>query len=361
MRCASWHLQLLLVGAGLLSVPPARAQNDAPTEQKDSATAKKQKSPKDKKASKEEKTASAADLPTVLWRDPGNISSLDLLHGIGGTEDAPGENEKYKFVKEDLNGTSTKFYVEDSQGVQWLLKIGEEAQPETAATRFVWSMGYFTDEDYYLPSIRVSGIPHLHRGNDAISPDGSITGVRLKRQSKSEKKIGNWSWSENPFVHTREFDGLRVMMALINNWDLKPENNKIYSEKDTERRYVVSDEGASFGRTGGVTTRSKNNLQQYRESKFIEHANANEVDFVMATRPLPLLAPFELPNYIRRDSMENVTKHIPLANARWIGQQLARLTSQQIGDAFRAAGYSNQDVEAYKQAVMARIAQLNGL
>jgi hypothetical protein len=347
MRCTSRVVQSFLLIFALVSFAPARAQNE--------------EAPKKGKTSKTEKAAAAADLPAVLWRDPGDIPSLDLIHGIGGAQDAPGEHEEYKFVKEDLNGTSAKFYVEDKEGVQWLLKIGEEAQPETAATRLVWSMGYFTDEDYYLPAIRVSGIPHLHRGNNSIAPDGTVSGVRLKRQNKTEKNIGNWSWFDNPFLHTREFDGLRVMMALINDWDLKTDNNKIYSEKDTERRYVVSDEGASFGRTGAVTTRSKGNLQEYREAKFIDHIGADEVDFVMATRPLPLLAPFELPNFKRRYSMENVVKHIPRANAKWIGQQLARLTAQQIGDAFRAAGYSEDGVRGYTQAVMARITQLNAL
>ena len=140
----------------------------------------------------------------------------------------------------------------------------------------------------------MSGIPHLNSGNGAIAADGTVSGVRLKRQNKTQKNIGNWSWFDNPFLNTREFDGLRVMMALLNDWDLKTENNKIYSENNTERRYVVSDEGASFGRTGGVTTRSKGDLQQYREA---ETVGAAAVDFVMATRPLPLLAPVELPQF----------------------------------------------------------------
>jgi hypothetical protein len=297
----------------------------------------------------------------VLWRDPGDISSRDLTYGMGGKEHAPGQNETYKFVREDLNGTATKFYIEDNEGVQWLVKIGEEAKPETAATRFVWAMGYFTDEDYYLQTIQVSGIPQLHRSGPDIHPDGMVTGVRLKRQNKMQKNIGNWSWFDNPFLRTRELDGLRVLMALMNNWDLKEDNNKIYSEDETERRYVVSDEGASFGRTGGVSTRSKGNLQQFKESKFIEHSNANEVSFVMATRPFPLLAPFEPSNFAQRSEIEGVVKHIPRGNAKWIGQQLSRLTQQQIGDAFRAAGYSSDETEQYTQAMMARIAQLNAL
>ncbi len=33
---------------------------------------------------------------------------------------------------------------------------------------------------------------------------------------------------DDPFEDTREWNGLRVMMALMNNWDLKDENNAIY-------------------------------------------------------------------------------------------------------------------------------------
>ena len=53
------------------------------------------------------------------------------------------------------------------------------------------------------------------------------------------------------FTGTRELNGLRVMMALINNWDLKDENNAIYREKPVrDQIYEVSDLGASFGTTG---------------------------------------------------------------------------------------------------------------
>ena len=64
----------------------------------------------------------------------------------GGADRAPRPDAKYTFVKEDLNGTSPKFYIKDGDGVEWLVKLGPEAKPETAATRFVWAMGYFTDE-----------------------------------------------------------------------------------------------------------------------------------------------------------------------------------------------------------------------
>jgi hypothetical protein len=68
----------------------------------------------------------------------------------GGAKDAPDPHVDYTFIKEDMNGTSSKFYTQDSNGVRWLVKLGVEARPETAATRLVWAMGYFTDEDYAL-------------------------------------------------------------------------------------------------------------------------------------------------------------------------------------------------------------------
>ena len=43
------------------------------------------------------------------------------------------------------------------------------------------------------------------------------------------EKRGEWDWFENPFVNTRDLNGLRIMMALLNNWDLTDVNNSIYA------------------------------------------------------------------------------------------------------------------------------------
>jgi hypothetical protein len=304
------------------------------------------------------KAAAAAQLPALLRRDPGDIASLDLVNGAGGTEHAPRPEAKYVFAEEDLNGTSPKFYAKDDGGVEWLVKFGPEAKPETAATRLVWAMGYFTDEDYFLPKITVSRMPTLHRGSKEVTADGTIINVRLKRQGSSLKKIQNWDWYDNPFLGQREFNGLRVMMALINNWDLTAVNNKIYVT-DTERRYLVSDLGASFGKTGATTTRSKGVLKDYEDSKFIRERKADTVSFEMRTRPLAVFAPFERKNYEKRSRMEQIEDNIPVADVAWIGNQLAKLSPQQIRDAFHTAGFSADEVEGYTHAVQKRIADLN--
>ena len=89
-------------------------------------------------------------VPTAaLWRDRGNVASLNLFFGPGGKGHQPAG--KFTFVKEDKQGTAPKFEIVDQQGVRWKAKLGEETKSETAATRLVWAAGYFTDEDYYMP------------------------------------------------------------------------------------------------------------------------------------------------------------------------------------------------------------------
>ena len=316
------------------------------------AAQKESKSKKDDKAKEE-------NLPAEVWRDPGDVSTLDLFYGPGGKEHAPDPNGVFTFVSEDMNGTSPKFDVTDDKGVQWRVKLGEEPQSETAATRFLWATGYFADEDYFLADIKVQGLPKLRRGEDMVSGDGTVHSARLKRHNKNIKKLGTWDWFHNQCGTPRQLNGLRVMMAFVNNWDLKDINNSL-EEADGQRRCVVTDVGASFGKTGNTIVRSKSVENDYVSSKFIEKVTSDHVDFVLHSRPF-ILTVFDLPNYRTRTQMENVTKHIPRDDARWLGQRLAPLSVEQIHDGFRAAGYTPEEIEGYTRAVQARISEPNAL
>ena len=35
--------------------------------------------------------------------------------------------------------------------MKWRVKLGVEARPETVASRLVWAVGYYANEDYFLP------------------------------------------------------------------------------------------------------------------------------------------------------------------------------------------------------------------
>lgn len=320
----------------------------------------------------------AASKP-VLWSDPSDLESRNLFDGPGGKQDAP-QGSVFTYEQEDLNGTNPKFDVRDQDGVKWKVKLGEEARPETVATRLLWAVGYFTDEDYFLPKIQVTDMKPVSkkrrkRVRRLLDPDGTMHDVRLKRRSKDQKKQGTWRWRQNPFSGTRELNGLRVMMALLNNWDLKDENNAIYAIKSdggakddqsqsdpTEIVYVVSDVGASFGTAGRVRqrARAKGNLASYQHAKFIRKIGPDYVDFAVPARESWTLA-VNPKEYTSRLHLRWIGQHVPRADAKWIGQLLARLSDDQIRDAFRAADYPPGQVDAFTKLIEDRIAKLSDL
>jgi len=303
-------------------------------------------------------TAAEETQAPILWTDRGDIRALDLIGGAGGKEHQP--TGKFTFVKEETDGSNPKFILRDEQGVQWKAKLGPEVKSETAATRLVWAAGYFTDEDYYLPELRVENMGRMKRGGEFISADGTVRGVRLERYLKGERKAGNWSWFKNPFIGSKEFNGLKVMMALINNWDLKEINNSIYQVKGERPRYVVTDLGATFGETGNTITRSKSNPEDYAKSEFVQKVNKDKVDFHLSSRPFFITA-IDVPNYNKRTRMQEVPKDIPIADAIWLGKLLEPLSDDQIRDVFRAAGYNDKDVEDNATVVKQRITDLTRL
>ena len=331
---------ILLTGIVVVSAP---AENSGASKE---APVAKEHSKKDKRG------------PAVLWRDPTDISSRNLFYGPGGKEHRP--HAPFVFVKEDLDGTNPKFVVRDQDGVKWKVKMGNEAKPETAATRIAWAVGYYTDEDYFLPQIQVQNMPdRLHRGQSLVGPGGSVANVRLKRDEA--KKSSTWQWRDSPFAGTRELNGLRVVMALINNWDLKDENNAVRNEGG-ESIYMVSDLGASFGSASRTwpKEKSKGDLHSYERSKFLQKSGAEGVNFRTPARPsfVYLVNPRE---YFQRVHMEWIGRRIPRADTKWMGDLLSRLSSDQIRDAFRAAGYSAAEVEGFAAVLEKRIKMLTDL
>lgn len=298
----------------------------------------------------------------MLWRQPADIATRDLLNGPGGQGHAP-KSTTFTFVKEDLDGSATKFVVKDDDGVKWKIKLGAEAKPETAATRFLWAAGYFVDEDYFLPTVRITELPSkLHRGQKSVGPEGVIQDARLEREPVDEKKGGVWRWKRAPFRGTREFNGLRVLMAVINNWDLKDINNGTYENRNQEQIYALRDVGASFGTTRIVRglTKSRGNLREYKRSRFITRTTPEEVDFATPGRPTSWMI-LNPPRYFMRLSLRSIGHRIPRADAKWMGDLLGGLSPQQIRDAFRGAGYTPEEVEGFARTVEGRIAALRAL
>ncbi len=177
------------------------------------------------------------------------------------------------------------------------------------------------------------------------------TNVRLEARPAGVKRDdARWKWEANPFTDTIEFKGLRVMMALINNWDLKDDNNAILRTRG-EAQYVVSDLGSSFGKLPYASApvlnrfgRSVNDPVDFANSTFIHGVEPNgDVDFFYKAKGKELL------------------KGISVDDARWVGNLLAKLSNRQIRDAFRAANYTPSEINLLSRAVRERIRRLNEL
>src|ERR1051326_3012470 len=178
-----------------------------------------------KKEKKEERKEAAAQATPVLWKEPTDITSRDLFKGPGGDAMQP-DLSKVTFESDETGGYSVKWNVRDGSGKKWTAKLGREGQAETAAVRLMWAVGYMTEVNYLVPCAHIVNAPKPRKEIERCEGDG-FRNVRLKSKPEGEKTVGNWSWKENPFFRTKEFGGLLVMMALLNNWDLKDENNKI--------------------------------------------------------------------------------------------------------------------------------------
>lgn len=279
----------------------------------------------DKKSKKKDK---AAGTP-VLWEEPDDISALDLFHGPGGEEMQP-DLSHVTFIEEETGGFSKKYRVRDGAGRIWIAKLSKEAQPETAATRLVWAIGYKTEIPYLVPEVTIEG-------------KGTFHNVKFEARPEGIKRLDHWMWGVNPFFGSREYQGLKVMMVFLENWDIKDDNNKILRVKQKgtdELDYIISDLGATFGKTGGIISRSRNEPEDYAKAKFIKGVKKGFVEFHF--------------NGKRGDLFRNIT----VEQARWVGGLLSRLSDKQINDAFRAANYTPAEISLLSQAVKSRISEL---
>ena len=280
------------------------------------------------------------EIPTgtpVLWQRPTDISSRDLFLGPGGTAMRP-DLRRIEFIKEEKGGYSKKYRVRDGSGREWVAKIGKEAQSETSAVRLLWGLGYVTEVNYLVPRVTIPG-------------KGTFTNVRFEARPDNWKRGNEWKWKKNPFVGTPEFQGLKIMMALINNWDLKDSNNVIIQlrgDRSNELRYVISDLGATFGHASTIPifwriTRSRNNPVNFAKSDFLEKVKGDRVVLHFGGKNRGIL------------------NDIDVEDAQWLGSWLAQLSDAQLRDAFRAANYRPDQINLLARAVRARATELLSL
>ena len=268
-----------------------------------------------------------------FWREPADAVQRDLFNGGGGAALAPHPNATFTLMSADPSGFSPGLDVKDEQGREWSVKLGPEARTEVVASRIVWAMGYHQPPVYYLPRFAL-------RDDGLVKTEGP---GRFRLKPSTQKTMGAWSWRSNPFLDTQPFAGLFVLMTVLNNWDIKTQQNAIYRTSvkgsNPEYQYVIKDLGASFGKTNWWLPGTRDDIEGFEREPFIEGISGNRVKFHFR-------GAWQEPHLLDSVAPEDL---------RWMCERLARLTRGQWLDAFRAGGYTDSEADRFIRRIQQKI------
>jgi len=263
-----------------------------------------------------------------LWIDPGP-QPRNLKNGVADGEAPPVVEGRYEVLSRDVAGFSITYRVRDEHGRQWHVKIGPEAQTEVTTSRIVWALGY-----HQLPSHFIERWIAVDHGKGQL-----IGGGRFRPHDLGLKSRGTWSWQRNPFVGSKPYNGLLVLMMVLNSTDLKNENNELYdvvgeARENAREWYVIKDLGASLGETGRMDPR-RGWIDGFEREPFITGLSEGRVAFGFRGRHQELL------------------QNIGVDDVHWTCERLRKVTDTQWTDAFRAGGFTEDQTTRY----VARIKQ----
>jgi len=281
--------------------------------------------------------------PAELWQEPVDLAARDLLYGPGGASLAPpSTGATYQFVAYKISGSNPGYDVRDASGRIWSVKLGIESQPEVTASRILWAMGFHQPPTYFVHSFKLTGM-------DA----GEKTVARFRTEITQYKAGSDWSWYDNAFKNTKPFKGLLVAQVMLNNWDLKSTNNRVYDAIDRsvspKRLYIVRDLGSTLGQskqspffkmlgTPG-SQGSKNDVDDFVGQGFIKKADGDKVSF----------------DY--RGQYQSLIDTIAAPDVIWACDLLSRISDEQWRAAFRAGAYVQADADRYIAKIKEKIAQ----
>ena len=104
----------------------------------------------------------------------------------------------------------------------------------------------------------------------------------------------------------------------------------------------------------------KGRVEWYAKSKFISKVTPTYVNFATPAHP-GFIIMFNFPEYYRRVHLEWIGQHVPRADVQWIAGILGRLSDRQIREAFRAGGYSAEEIDGMSAVVEQRITALKNI
>lgn len=284
------------------------------------------------------------------------MERLDFTSGPGGGACIP--VPPYRFLEEHLTGTQPCVSIVDAAGRRWRVKWGHEVRCETFAVRLAWACGYFAEITHFVPSGEIEGCGTLARAAACVDASGRFIEARFELDDPDVEKLfeeHSWSWSDNPFVGTRELAGLKVLLMLISNWDNKDQrdvargsNTAIYvtrlSRWRSEAQYLIVDWGGSMGRWGrAVVTRDRWDAEGFaaQTPQFVTGVAEGYVQFAYTGQ-----------------RTGDARANIRVEDVAWLCRYLGRITDAQLREGLNASGATDQETESFTASLRARIDQL---
>jgi hypothetical protein len=268
-----------------------------------------------------------------LWVQPER--GRDLFWGVGGKRLAPDPGSRYTVIDIKRGGFSRGYTVMDDDKREWSVKFPPEASTEVVASRLLWGIGYHQPPVYYLPEWQAAKAP---------SPNPQLP-ARFRQRLPDFHGLDSeepWSYYRNPFMDTRQMNGLLVFHAMLGNSDLKDQQNALYTLKEpvegARRWYVARDLGQTFGRTGALDP-PRGDVEVFERTGFIRGIEGGYV---------------RLEYHGRHKSLFD---RIRPADVRWICERLNALTDDQLQDAFRAGGYPKVTGDRFIRRLEQKIAE----
>ncbi len=271
-----------------------------------------------------------------LWEPPEALAERDLFYGPWGPERAPDPALTYTLVERKHTGVNPGMTVRDSLGHEWSVKQAPpEGQPpegpiEVLVSRVLSAIGYHQPPVYFLREFTLADDWGTRR-----EPGG-----RFRLKDGSLKDRGTWSWQEGPLVGTRPYQGLLVVLLLLNSSDLKNANNTLYEHQragGTELWYVVRDLGTALGSTGRLAPR-RGDAAAFARQPFITGTAGGFVQF----------------GY-RGWHQELVRGRITPADVAWAADLLSRIADRQWDEAFRAGGFTAAASAPFRDVIKRRL------
>ena len=287
----------------------------------------------------------------AIWSDPGHVQKRNLGGGPGEPPLPP-----FRFIEEHDTGSQPTMSVRDAKNREWRVKWGAEVRTETFGTRLAWALGYFAEQTHFVAEGEITGAHDLRRAKACIDDQQRFREARFELTGEptvvKHFDAHSWAWNDNPFVGTRELNGLKILMMLVSNWDNKDvrdvargSNTAIFEHRlrdgRREARYLIIDWGAALGAWGSnVVQRGRWDPDAYtaQNELFVTGMDGDIVHW----------------GY-QGQRTTDLTYDITREDVRWFHTLAGQLTDDQLRGGFRASGATDAEVEQFTAAIRGRI------